>query len=129
VAVQAEAHHVPYAERHVRLDAELLRHVPDRGVAVLPRGAVEQYGAFGDRLEAEDDLEQGGLARAVRPDEPGELAGTDAERDVFQYLAAAQPDTDVFQPEQVVSGHRCSVDWCLLMALRRAWTSASIQDW
>jgi hypothetical protein len=61
------------------------------------------------RLQAQDDPEQGGLARAVRSDQAGELTGADAERDVVEDLPAAEPDTDVLQPEQV-GGHRCSVE-------------------
>ena len=103
VAVQAEAHHVPDPQRHVRLDGQLLRHVPDRGVTGRAGVAVEQHRAAGDRLQAEDDPEQGGLARAVRPDEAGELAGADAERHVAEDLPAAEADADVLQPEQVVA--------------------------
>ena len=47
-----------------------------------------------------------------------------------QDVAAAEADAHVLEPEQVVARfHRCSVDVRLVMALRRAWTSASIQDW
>ena len=94
-----------------------------------PRRAVEQHRAAGDRLQAEDDPEQGGLARAVRPDEAGELAGADAERDVPEDLPAAQPDAYLVQPEQVRGHQRCSVETWLTTAFCRSWTSVSIQDW
>ena len=59
----------------------------------------------------------------------GELARTDAERDVLQYFAAAQADAYVFEPEQVCGHHRCSVDTWPATAFCRSWTSVSIQDW
>ena len=101
VPVQPEGHHVPDPQRHVRLDGQLLRYVPDAGLPRGPRPAVDEDRAAGDRLQAEDDPEQGGLARAVRPDKAGELAGADAQRHVPEDLPAAQPDADPVQPEQV----------------------------
>ena len=99
-----------------------------------PRRAVDEHRAPGDRLQAEDDPEQGGLARPVRPDETGELAGADGERDVPEDLPAAQPHADPVQPEQlcchhgpVITGARSRP--CLATAFCRSWTSASIHDW
>jgi hypothetical protein len=73
VPVEPERDHVPDPQRRVRLDAQLLRHVADRGVAGRSRGAVEEHLAGGYRLEAEDDAEERGLARSVRADKTGEL--------------------------------------------------------
>jgi hypothetical protein len=117
VAVDAERHHVPDPQWHVRLDQQLLRDVSDV--------RVQCPGPGRHRLEAEDEAQQGGLARAVRPDQPGELARADGERDIVEDRAAAEADADVGEVEQ---GHRCSVDVLLVTALVSAWTSASIQD-
>src|SRR5207253_3988864 len=73
VPVEPERDHVPDPQRRVRLDAELLRHVADRGVAGRARGAVDEHRSGGYRLEAEDDAQERGLARSVRADKTGEL--------------------------------------------------------
>src|SRR5271166_3900724 len=98
-------------------------------MACDPRRAVDEHRAPGDRLQAEDDPEQGGLAGPVRPDQAGELAGADGERDVPEDLPAAQPHVDPVQPEQFASHHRCSVETLLTTAFCRSWTSASSHDW
>ena len=125
---------VPDPQRHVRLDGQLLRHVPDRGIARRPRRAVDEHRAPGDRLQTEDDPEQGGLARPVRPDETGELAGADGERNVPEDLPAAQPHSDPVPAGAVLRSswprhHRCSVETLLATAFCRSWTSVSIHDW
>src|SRR5581483_8959191 len=117
VAVDAERDHIPDSQRHVRLDQQLLRDVAD--------GCAECSAARRRWLEAEDDAEQGGLARAVRPDQAGELARSDSQRHVVEDRAAAKPDADVME----IENHRCSVDFLVATALVSAVTSASIQDW
>ena len=65
-----------------RGEEELLRHVSDPA-----SGAPADAGAHAPRgrlLEAQDDPEQGGLAGAVRADQPGELAGPDLQGDVIE---------------------------------------------
>ena len=62
------------------------------------------------------------------PMRPVNSPGLMVERDVPQDLPAAEPDPDPVQPEQF-GGHRCSLETWSATALRRARTSASIQDW
>src|SRR5262249_18375301 len=82
-----------YAGRHghVGVELDLLRHVADEALARGPRLAADFGGARGRRQQPENHLEQGGLAGPVGPDQPGELAGADAEADVAQHVPAAQP--------------------------------------
>ena len=145
VPVDPQRDHVAGAQRHVRVDGQLLRHVPDQPPAAAPRpGAAVQQDPAGRRgLQAEDDLQQGRLARAVGSDEPGELAGPDGEGDVAQDLPAAEPDADPLESQEVLPGlprvtrhcltrrchYRCSVETLAVTALFRALTSASIQVW
>ena len=118
------------AQRHVLVDGQLLRYVPDQASAVPRLGtAVQQHPALGRRGEAEDDAEQGGLAGAVRADQAGELAGRYRERDAAEDLAAAESDAYVLQAQEVVVCHRCSVETLAVTALSRALTSAVIQVW
>ena len=99
VPVEPERDHVPDPQRRVRLDAQLLRHVADRGVPRRARRAVDEHRAGGYRLQAEDDAQERGFARSVRPDETGELTGVHGHPDVPQHLPAAEPDPDAVQPE------------------------------
>ena len=109
VPVDAERHDVPGPQRHVRVDDELLRHVADGGlVLAVHRLAVDEHPAARRLEQAEDDPEQGGLARAVRADDPGELALAERERHVAEHLAAAEADADVVEREQVRSRRRAA---------------------
>src|SRR5207244_1699474 len=79
----AELSHVAEVLGHaqIRVEAEALREVPDH-VAGIPGGAPEEPGvAGGGREHAAEDLEGGGLPRAVRADEPEHLADGDLEVD------------------------------------------------
>ena len=92
VPVKAERHHVAGAQRHVGVDDQLLRHVADAAlVLVVQRLAVDEHPAARRLEQAEDDAQQRGLARAVRADDPGEVALTKRERHVAEHLAAAEP--------------------------------------
>src|SRR5437899_2381731 len=68
-------------------------------------GLRQQGGALeGDRarrrdVETAQAVEQGGLARAVRPDQTHDLSGLDVERDPVQCEDAAEPDRDVANAE------------------------------
>jgi hypothetical protein len=89
VAVDAQGDHIFHPERHVRLDQQLLRDIAD--------GGVLGDRAFCDVLEAEDDPEQGGLARAVRADQAGELALLDVERYLLQDAPPAEAHSHLVQ--------------------------------
>ena len=112
VPVKAKRHHVAGAQRHVGVDDQLLRHVADGGlVLVVQRRAVDEHPPARRLDQAEDDAEQRGLARAVRADDPGEVALLERERDVAEHLAAAEAHADAFERQQWHGGpHRCSVE-------------------
>ena len=139
-AVDAQRHHVLSAERDVLVDRELLRHITD----VRAPG----HHALGGGQQTQDDAEQRGLARAVRPDQAGELTRPDGQRNVAEYLPAlgrrAEAQADVVKGDQGLLGplpagfpcrrlhkrlgHRCSVDSLSDTALASAFSSASIHD-
>jgi hypothetical protein len=136
--IQAQPDQVTGAQRHVRVERYLLRHVADQPGPPGPGLAGHPDGAAGRRLQPEDHLEQGGLARPVGADQPGELALAHGEADVLQDLAAAQPDVQVVDAEHLGraghgrrAGHdpSFSVDTWPATARCSACTSASIQDW
>src|SRR6185312_459788 len=104
--------------------------------------------------EAEDDAEQRGLARAIRADDPGELALPERERDVAEHRTAAEAHPDALEPQQVrrrrprllggqgrvgygggflhflhAGPHSCSVEAFAATALRSSCTSVCIQVW
>ena len=63
---------------------------------VPPGVLAEERGVpFKRRHEAERDLHQGRLARAVRPDERQEFARKQVERHVLEHLGLAEADADV----------------------------------
>src|SRR5207245_10474308 len=74
---------------------------PDELGGRLPqqRGALEADRGRGCRVEAAQAVEQGRLARAVRPDQTHDLSGLDVERDPVQCEDAAEPDRDVTNAE------------------------------
>ena len=132
-----ESHQVPRPQGHVRVETDALGDVADGPVATRTRPATEEHPARSGRLQAEDHLEYGRLARAVGPDEAGELPGMETEPDFVEDLAARQPERDTLEGEDLLvwdAGpanlcHRCSVETLSATALSRAWTSASIQVW
>ena len=139
--VQAQPDQVAGAQRHVRVESYLLRYVADQPGPPGPALAGHPDGAAGWRLQPENHLEQGGLARPVGADQAGELALAHGEADVAQDLPATQPDVQVLDTEHVgraggrpgwwLAGHDPSfwVDTWSATARCSACTSASIQDW
>jgi hypothetical protein len=99
-AVEPQRDKVPRTQRRVRFQLDLLRHVPDpQPPGTSPpnparRPAVHEHVPGIGRTQPQDDAQHGGLARAVRPDEPGELPRRDAEGDLVQDLPAAEAHTD-----------------------------------
>ncbi len=104
------------AEKHVlehRL-VQLQRRMLERARQAVPgerrRDARRCTSASSMRIEPAarlvvpaDAVEQRGLARAVGPDEPEDLARLDGERHVLQHLDAAEPQAHVLQGQ--LSGH------------------------
>ena len=136
VPVKAKRHHVAGAQRHVLVDDELLRHVADGGPVLVVQCltvqglTVDEHPPARRLDQAEDDPEQRGLARAVRADDPGEVALLERERDVAEHLAAAEAHADAVKRQQWHGGpHRCSVETLSATALRRSCTSVRIQVW
>src|SRR3954449_599544 len=68
-----------------------------RRTLALHLGAVDPHGAAGRLVVPADAVEQGGLAGAVRPDEPEDLARLDGEAHLLQHLDAAKLQTHVLQ--------------------------------
>jgi hypothetical protein len=60
-------------------------------------GAVHEHGAGLGPQDAADGQDQGGLARAVRAEQGGDLAGRDLHRDVLDHGAAAALDGELTQ--------------------------------
>jgi hypothetical protein len=61
--------------------------------------AVEGHGSRVRLDEAADDVEQGGLARAVRPDHADDAAGRHLQRDVLECDEAAEAHPDALQAQ------------------------------
>lgn len=101
VPVEAERHEVAGAQRGVRLDLHLLRHVADRAAAPGGRAAVDQDPALVRPSQTHDDAQDRRLALAVGPDQAGELAGGEAEADAVEDLPAAEPDAHVLQGQDL----------------------------
>jgi hypothetical protein len=59
--------------------------------------SVDQGGAGGGGIQADDDLHRGGLARAVRPEEAGHVARADREAQVVQRDDGAEALADPVQ--------------------------------
>src|SRR6185312_5841012 len=83
-------------DRELGVQTGRLQDQPDPGPPGLadpapgPRvGAEHAYGPGGRRLEALQDLDRGGLARAVRPEQRGDLPGRRGEADVLDRGEAA----------------------------------------
>jgi hypothetical protein len=131
VPVKAERHHVAGAQRHVRVDDQLLRHVADGRLVLVVQGrAVDEHAPARRVGQAEDDAQERGLARSVRPDDAGEVPLLKGERDVAEDLAAAQADPDSFERQQRHGRpHRFSAETRPATALRRSRTSVRIQVW
>src|SRR5262249_4722292 len=71
---------------------------PVRGLG-QERSAFEVDRARRGRVEPAQAVEQGRLARAVRPDQTHDLSGLDVERDPVQCDDSAEPDRDVTNAE------------------------------
>jgi hypothetical protein len=86
--VEAKRDQVAAAQRHVRIEQELLRDVTD----IRPRSgaAPDPHLPEERRLETQDHAEQSGLAGAVRADQAGELAGAQREADMIEHRSSAQ---------------------------------------
>src|SRR6185295_13146951 len=79
VPVEAQADEVAPAQRQVRLQRLLLGYVADRRAAPPRRPPGHAYLARTQRLQPEQDADQRGLARPVRPEHRDELARRDIE--------------------------------------------------
>src|SRR5262249_59492237 len=131
--VGSERDQVPGPDRHVRVEQHLLRDVAEGG-APRPRLALDGHGPARGPLQAEDHPQQGGLARAVRADQAGELSRPDGEAYVVEDLPTRQRDADTLDAEDrrcmvLVSHHRLWVDTLLVTAFSMALVSASIHVW
>src|SRR5437763_49848 len=89
-AVEPEPHEVDPADAHGRVELAPLRQVADRLVASARSLAQHAGRACGQRYEAEDDLQQRGLARAVRPEYGDTFPSPDLGRDVAPHAPPAK---------------------------------------
>jgi hypothetical protein len=80
------------ADGHLRVQAPLLGHVPDPAadLAGQPTAFPGHLARVGGE-HAHDDAHRGGLARAVRADEPGHAPGGDVEGHPVEHLPVAEP--------------------------------------
>src|ERR1039457_1370428 len=120
VTQQRPAHRLP-VEEHVVVDGELVDegeilvdHVDAGRAGLRHRGerdllAVEQDPPAGGLLKTADDLDEGGLARAVVADQAEPLAALQPQADVGQRGHGAVALGDVLHPQDVVAGRRREV--------------------
>ena len=88
---------------HLRIQAALLRHVPEPPSRLrIDRAPVPSDLAGVGLQHAERDAHRGRLARAVRPDEPDDLAVGDRERHAVERDDVAEPTGEVEQLEHAV---------------------------
>jgi hypothetical protein len=74
VRVDAEPHEIARAQRNIRVEQELLRHVAHQAAPASVLAALDEHSSSARRLQAEDHSEQGRLARPVGSDQACELA-------------------------------------------------------
>ncbi len=79
--IAAHHHDVRHGHRERALDLVELREVAHHGALRVRVGVVEQDPSAQDRDQAEDRLEEGGLAGAVGADDADHLPGPDGEAD------------------------------------------------
>ena len=103
-------HRVPGKQRVLlEHEGDVVRHRPAH------RLAGDFHGAGGRRHQAADDVEQGGLAAAARPDQTEQLAARDVERGVAQreHVAGvaflAELMGDVLDPDRDFARHRIAI--------------------
>ena len=101
VGPQAALHQVVHRTRQV--GRHFLRQPP------VNRAGRPEHVATVRLHVAHDDLHQGGLARAVAPEQADALAGFDLEVDLFQDRRAAEVQRDVEQVEQLLQRARVEV--------------------
>ena len=90
MTVEPEPHQVDATQREVAVEALLLRHVADFGVAPPRRPPVDRDPAGGQRLQPEQDPDQAGLAGAVRTKHSEHLAARHLEVDVLPQHPVAE---------------------------------------
>ncbi len=139
VRVDPEPHEIARAQRNIRVEQELLRHVTDQAMAASrARGLATSTRSRARRLQAEDHPEQRRLSRPVRSDQARELARRDLEADPVEDRAPGQPHADAVDLQdllalggrrRLVHGTSFCVETFSFTAFSSALTSASIHDW
>ena len=106
----AAAGHDVLQNRHVLEDLRRLEGAHHAGAAALLHrsggqgvASIDDSAVLLGQIPA-DDVEQRGLARAVRPDQPGEAALGDGEGDAAQHREAAEIVADGVEPQDVGMG-------------------------
>jgi hypothetical protein len=95
--------------RHLGEQADVLEGARDAGLGDLVHGgrlvgrAAQHEAAGVGRVQAGDDVEEGGLAGAVGADQAVDLAGVDRDADVRQRLQAAEALGDAVDLENCVA--------------------------
>ena len=102
VPVDPEGHQVAPAQRGAGGDQPLLRDVADPAITAGDRTTEQLDPAAGQRLQPEDGLEQGGLARAVGAEHGQELAGTHVEVEVGPQRPCAERESGAGQADDAV---------------------------
>lgn len=93
-AAPRQVHEPPDAHGHGRVERQPLRHVAEA------QAGLNRYASFIGRDEAEHQLEQGGLAAAVRADDGQYLSGMKGEVDAGEYGASGAADADPPQRQE-----------------------------
>lgn len=100
MAVETQGHQLDTAQGQVRIERSSLWHVSDAGVAPARRVTGDLDPPGGDRYQAGDGTEEGGLPRAVWPQYDHEFTGLDSAADGFQDGPPPKPDRDTLEPDQ-----------------------------
>ena len=83
MAVEPEPHEVASAQGQIAIEGALLRHVPHVLPAFARRPAVHEHASRRRLEQAEQDPDQGRLARSIRAEHCEELAGLQLEAEVL----------------------------------------------
>src|SRR5262249_8745500 len=97
----AAGHDLAHGRGHPAPDSRPLRHVTDAlpVTEAVERRSEERHGAVADGVQADQSLDQGGLARAVGAQDRHDLARSDLEGDVTDDGAAAEGDAYLLDSE------------------------------
>ena len=90
-------HHGAHRHRKVAVESPVLRHITDLTEA-LPGAAAKQADSPGIRTQqSKNEVQQGGLPGAIRPDQRDKITGVQNGRDLVENQAPVAAETNPFQ--------------------------------